>query len=531
MLRAVVTTFLETLTEREFDAPLLALLASQGFTDIHFIHGGFEFGKDVIAKRLDADGQTLRQYSIQSKAGDLGSADWRAVRPQLEECEYNTRAHPNFNANLPRVAVLVTTGILKGGAAVDAQEFKAACASRGLADFDVWDRITVVDWLCQDPSLGLANLSVQDDLVALLGSIARHQVTEPMLERHTRSWLEGAGGTRLARASIEAAILSQELRKAHRLDLAALLALHLFRAAWEPPATGTDVVRSATSDAALRLFILTATELLQQVEPLLDDPKKLARSVMNVGYVFTYPAVCSRLVETFSLLALVEPPPDLAERAISAVATLATHHPGTARPPSDQFAAAILPVTAVLVRTDVGAARAYLREVSQWLLDSHDVNKDGLGLGAIDEEERTQFERLVAGKTTFTSIEIRNSSHLAAVTLDALSIAEAAELYDVVLKNMNALRMVATGSRADEVHARWRRGGPNVYLHPRIDYPAWADRSAISEPAAGTARDSALLASVTRTRHYVGAFAELSRATAEDNPIDPGAGVTSDGID
>ncbi|MGB3764825.1 MAG: hypothetical protein WA966_16560, partial [Ornithinimicrobium sp.] len=332
--------------------------------------------------------------------------------------------------------------------------------------------------------------------------------------------LEGDVGKSLARASIEAAILSQELRKAHRLDLAALLALHLFRAAWEPPATETDGVRSGTSEAALRLFILTANELLLQVEPLLDDPKKLARTVMNVGYVFTYPAVCSRLLETFSLLVLVEPPADLAERAHSAVATLAAHHPGTARPPSDQFAAAILPVTAVLVRTDVGAARAFLREVSQWLLDSHDVNKDGLGLGAIDEEERTQFERLVAGKTTLTSIEMRNSSYLASVTLDALSIADSAELYDVVLKNMSALRMVATGSRADEVHARWRRGGPNVYLHPRIDYPAWADRSTVGGSTAGTARDSALLASVTRTRHYVEAFAELARATLENDAID-----------
>lgn len=516
MLRAVVTNFLETLTEREFDAPLLALLSAQGFTDIHFIHGGFEFGKDVIAKRLDDDGQTLRQYSIQSKAGDLGQSAWRAVRPQLEECEYNTRAHPSFNAELPRVAVLVTTGVLKGGAPVDAQEFKAACANRGLADFDVWDRITIVDWLCQNPSLGLAELSVQDDLVALLGTIARHQVTEPMLERHTRSWLTGdAADKRLARASIEAAMLSHELRKAHRLDLAALLALHLHRAAWEPTATEADALRPATSDAALRLFILTATELLEQVEPLLNDPKKLAHTVMDLGYVFTYPAVCSRLVEIFSLLALAEPPADIAARAISAVATLAAHHPGTARPPSDQFATAILPVTAVLTRTDVEAARAFLRKVSQWLLDSYDANKDGLGLGAIDEEERAQFERLVAGKTTNTSIDGRTSSYLAPVILDALWIAGAPELYDAVLKNMDALRIVATGFRADEAHARWRRGGPNVYAHPRIDYPTWADRPANSDPAAGTALDSVLLTSVARNRHYVGAFERLVDDTLE----------------
>jgi hypothetical protein len=135
-----------------------------------------------------------------------------------------------------------------------------------------------------------------------------------------------------------------------------------------PPVAEANAIRSATSDAALRLFVSTATELLDQVEPLLEDPKTLAHAVMDVGYVFTYPAVCGRLVETFSLLALTEPSSALGGRATVAVATLAANHPGTARPPSDQFAAAILPTTAVLARTDVKAARAFVRKVSQWLL-------------------------------------------------------------------------------------------------------------------------------------------------------------------
>jgi hypothetical protein len=519
MLRAVVTTFLENLTEREFDAPLLALLSSQGFTDIHFIHGGFEFGKDVIAKRLDADGATLRQYSIQSKAGDIGQSEWRAVRPQLDECEYNTRAHPSFDADLQRVAVLVTTGILKGSAPVDAQEFKAACEKRGLADFQVWDRDTLLEWLCQEPSLGLAELSAQDDLAALLGSIARHQVTEPMLERHTRAWLYGeATGRRLARASVEAAIVSHELRKARRLDLAALLALHLYRATWAPPTDESSAAHLATSNAALRLFISRATELLDRAEPLLNDHLALTREVMDSGYVFTYPAVCSRLVETFSLLALVEPPTEIRDRAIAAVVTLTSDHAGTARPPSDQFTAGILPAALALARTDNGVARAFLRKVSQWLLDCYDQTKDGLGLGAIDEDERTQFERLVAGKTTMTALEMRSTSYLASVTLDALWVIGAQELYEAVRKNISALRIVAIGSRADERQACWRRGGPNVHPHPRVDYPAWADRTTNATPAIGTALDAVLLASVSRNRHYVGAYEELLRGTAAEDP-------------
>jgi hypothetical protein len=52
MLRDVAAAFLNTVTEREFDAPLLALLGARGFHDVHFLHGGFEFGKDFVAKGL-----------------------------------------------------------------------------------------------------------------------------------------------------------------------------------------------------------------------------------------------------------------------------------------------------------------------------------------------------------------------------------------------------------------------------------------------------------------------------------------------
>jgi hypothetical protein len=134
-------------------------------------------------------------------------------------------------------------------------------------------------------------------------------------------------------------------------------------------------------------------------------------------------------------------------------------------------------------------------------------------------------------KTTFTSLDLRNSSYLTSAILDALFIADAAELYDAVLKNMDALRIVATGSRADESHARWRRGGPHVYPHPRIDYPTWANRPATIASAPGTAMDSVLLSAVTRTRHYVGAYEELIRATVKDDPAEQDPGAAGGGVE
>jgi hypothetical protein len=58
------------------------------------------------------------------------------VTPQLEEAIYNTRARPNVDETLPRVAVLATTGKLKGAAAVDSHEFRDALRRREpTADF------------------------------------------------------------------------------------------------------------------------------------------------------------------------------------------------------------------------------------------------------------------------------------------------------------------------------------------------------------------------------------------------------------
>jgi len=53
MIANVIGSYLDNLEEREFDAPFMSLLRGLRFTDIHFLHGPFEFGKDFIAKGYD----------------------------------------------------------------------------------------------------------------------------------------------------------------------------------------------------------------------------------------------------------------------------------------------------------------------------------------------------------------------------------------------------------------------------------------------------------------------------------------------
>jgi hypothetical protein len=145
MLEGVIEHYLRNVSEREFDSPLMALLSVRGYFDLHKIHGAYEFGKDFIAKR--SSGESVRQYSIQSKVGDLNLASWREVRAQVDEARYNTISHPSFDAALERTAILVTTGRLVGAAAADAQEYKKFLRSRGEIEFEVWDQDDLRQWL------------------------------------------------------------------------------------------------------------------------------------------------------------------------------------------------------------------------------------------------------------------------------------------------------------------------------------------------------------------------------------------------
>lgn len=63
MLDDAIDAYLECVDERAFDEPLLALLRSQGYSDLHLVHGPAEFGKDVIAKRHG------ERWVFQSKVG------------------------------------------------------------------------------------------------------------------------------------------------------------------------------------------------------------------------------------------------------------------------------------------------------------------------------------------------------------------------------------------------------------------------------------------------------------------------------
>jgi hypothetical protein len=498
-LHELASLFLERVSEREFDAALLALLVHNGFYDLHFTHGAFEFGKDVIAKKADQKTGAVSQYAIQSKGGDIGLSEWRGIRPQMLEAASNTLAHPNFDPNLPRIAVLATTGRLKGGAILEAQETKRNVAAGFDVEVQFWDNETFTDWLTLDPTLSLHNQS--SSFYDVLHSVQRGTITEPELEMYTRNWLPNPPEANdLHSATIELCILSEELRATGRVDLAALTSLHLLRGAWAHAEGGA---RPELGETAIGLFLEHAQNILKATQPLLDDPLSLARQAASTMGLLTYPVMTLRISEILALATLaVDLEPSLGDGwdvlPHEAVATLASSHPGTARPVSDDFGASVLIVTTALMRMDSALARRYTRQCAQWVLDRHDPEHAGLGLAGISEDARTATERLIGGSLTFTQVDRRTSSYLATVLLDLAVACQDAELLEAMRQNFDALEVVPCATRAEDKRAFWKRGGTAVIPVPRVHI----SRAIFSpEDEQLPVLDKLALLLVTRSRH------------------------------
>ena len=547
MLRDVVVGFLDTVTEREFDAPLLALLAARGFTGIHFLHGKYEFGKDVIAKGLKPlDGDTgtgdpatwvRHQYSIQSKAGDMGLPEWRAVRPQIDEARLDDLAHPDFDLGLPRAAVLLTTGRLTGGAPVEAGSYLQAELRRGRPGFETWDREHLLDWLVSSPEAGLAGTS-DGPILALAGAVDAGQITYADLERRARAWLPPVPGTltaateppaeitaRLRRAAIEAAVLGNRLRRHDRLDLAAFTALLLLRAGWCHSLYITpDPVpsRPSLAAAAIRMFVGYAEALLDQVEPVAKD----ARAMLNAASPFTfahasYPVACVRLAEILGLLGLLADgaAPDITaglsrqlDRIASAVQDLLTCQPGCAHPVSDGYAVSLIAPVLLTARRELEAARIFLAQAAVWIADRYDPKHGGIGLAGPNAGPNAEVAYLL-GAPFDNGPSPRPGSYIATVLTDLAAVLPgSATLYEDLVNEFLAVGADPQMLEADEIRAQWRPDGTGVTLIPRISYaePLPPDGSAAAHYAAPMPPvppwDALALTSVTRDRHLVAVF-------------------------
>ncbi len=524
MLDDAADAFLSSVTEREFDAPFVALLRAHGYSRIHLLHGTYEFGKDVIAQH----GDPLVQFAFQTKAGDIGLSEWMGkVRGQVDVLRNNDLAHPDYDVSLPRVGVLVLTGRLAGGAALEAQDYKEKADSSGSAGFEVWDKERLVELLVASPSAGLTGFS-DGPMLELLGRIDQGKVNEPRLERFSERWIGGSDGIGW-RAVLECAFIANRLRSTQRRDLACFAALCLLRAVWAS-AHGTEpppAIALEQADLTKTLFVSYAQELWNERSSELLDPRELIRD--DIGIAVTYPLQCSRLLEVLGMYGLTEYAED-SDAIAEWISAFFGGQPGATHPVSDRWAVSLLPALTLLARTDRARCSKPIENTVRWLGDRNDAG--GLGLAGPHAEPLEEIEYLLGSSLEHIDKPPRRHSYLAGMLLDFAALLEDGDLYDLVYNEIAALdiRPFVAIPRDDVSQYMATGHGIDVpintspkYLEYFADGSDWrmadhhddeVDRYYLGRN--GRLWDHLALSIVTRDRHWVAGL----RALVRSGPVD-----------
>ena len=473
MIADVIGSYLDNLEEREFDAPFMALLRGRRFTDIHFLHGPFEFGMDFIAKGYD--GGTFCQFAFQTKAGDLNRPAWDDCRGQIDLLRTSSLAHPAFDRQLPRRAVLVTTGRLVGGAALAAQQYSEHLKALREIDFTTWDRETLIQFIGDSPEVGLTGAST-GALLGVLGAIDQKQVHELGLEEFSRGWCTGTGAS-LYKAALEAAVIANRLRRQDRLDLACYVALCLIRASWtlnhgsEPP----DGVGLLVADTGRGLFRHYSLDLFSRCSDDVLDPLKLIHAHEPHSAHVTYPARCLRLAEILALLALLEQdegrPTHKVREFLSA---FLRSNPGASHPISDRWAVSLIPPVLVLRNSaPTEELTAVLQDVIRWVCDRYDSN--GLGLAGRYSSPDDEVNHLLGGPFQhILPLQRRSDSYIATVVLDLAAILRMKDVFELARNDFMAVGITLPVIEASDTRGQYLIGGEGLHINPNMEYSeAW----------------------------------------------------------
>ncbi len=514
MLSDVIERYLDSLEEREFDAPFIALLRSLGYWDIHFLHGGYEFGKDFIAKaRVDG---LESQFAFQTKAGDINRQAWDAARGQIDLLRTDAAAHPSFDSTLPRKAVFVTTGRFVGGAPIAAQNYRNHLASLGEITFTTWEKQDLIQLISSDPRVLLAS-DAQGAFLTLLGQIDEGKTSDPDIEGYSRRWLSSPKS--VYQLTIEAAVIAQRLRIAKRLDLACLTALSLLRATWTrshangPADSGAQLV----ADAAVQMFRQYAWDLFARCGEDMLDPIGFLRQHGSIASHVSYPVLCLRTVEFLGLLYLLDAPEDGPRKGELGkfIVLFIAANPGVAHPISDRWAVSLIPaVLTAAQRGETQTIRDLLRDVTKWVADRYDSNS--LGLAAADSSPREEVDHLLGDPFEHIQISRRSESYLATVILDLAAILGLGDSFGTARNEFLAVDLTPTMIESLDTTEQYTLRGDELSFTPNVEYAdAWTPqdgwkvaphhvraRSDYYLQRLGRYWDHLALSSVLRDRHF-----------------------------
>lgn len=382
MINLVVSQYLDSINdERDFDFPFMVLIHEMDFYDIHWTHGKWEYGKDFIAK-LDIDGETV-QYIFQSKAGDINLSKWRNdIAPQLQEAITNTLSHPNFDSELARQIVFVTTGDLQGGAINAAQNWNDDFVPNTLKarKVEFWCKPQLIKSIENYGLSGIHSTTAQGFADhanffgfysnCLLGKISTRQI-----ELYSHYWLDTSLpiSKRILRATVEAEIFARALLNNDKIFEAIICYLAAIRVIfhWSYEQASTvylDNLKQNFNLAMLRVQSLSENYL----EQIIKERSAHNQDLVSAGFggIFTYLVHLCRIFEIAGLAYFIYPSEEKQYNIFELVNELLKDEQGVGKIPSDRYAVSIIaPVLIAIHQGKIHVAQALIEKTANWLLE------------------------------------------------------------------------------------------------------------------------------------------------------------------
>ncbi len=450
MLRNVLGAYLDSVTERQLNLPLLLLFPAMGYYDVHFTHGAAEHGKDFIAKKVE-NGEVV-QYAFQSKIGDITQATWRnTILGQVLEALTTGISHANFDTSLPRMVVLITTGDLVGNAGNSVQSFKDDTVQRMPGrSLDFWGRSQLIERFERYGLAGAyrataAGFADYGQFFMLYGSAMQGRVSDREIEEHSRRWNDVSldRDKRLLLCALESEILAQqciaqgfhyEAIVAHLARLRTLCALaYTDDASYAPP---------LYTEAIARLHDLCAS-YLGEIRRLWRERRDLLTLIVTatnqgeyaVPPVMTYPIQCARIIDIAALAFFTTTEAERGETA-SFLEEFILAEPGCCHPPGNRYTVGIvLAILILLSRNRRESVRQALHHVTTWLCDRYE---QGVGLAGHEATEGVETMTLLA--YPFASVEVTESrsSLLATAMCDLAAFLGDGDLFGDIVNDIKA---------------------------------------------------------------------------------------------
>jgi hypothetical protein len=447
MLRNALEDYLDSIIEREFDYPLTSLLQAMGFYDIHFTHGGVEFGKDFIAKKME--NEIEYQYAIQSKKGDINQSGWRnEIKGQLDEAISLDLSHPQFDKDLPRKAILVTTGRLKGNAKIVSQEFKEKLkASKQIQDLIFWEKEQLIQFAEEFGLSGIHKNNAKGlkgfaEFYLTYSKAIEGNLSDREIEEFSRFWLDENLDykKRIFRATIEAEIIALKLIENGLIYEAITVYLSLARVVMQVTYENQDdfIIKIYREIVEKKILFLSK----QFFDELKADWENIGKSLLLLCSRFSsfpmlhYIVWCARILEVSSLYYFLTKSESEKTDIAYFLVDFSENEEGCGHIPSDRYSVSMVWVTLALL--DAGKRDEAIKLVNDSVVWLCNRVEEGFGLARYEADENTETNTLLGYPFDFIKIENNRSSFLATILSDLAAFIEDSEFYNNVVNDFEA---------------------------------------------------------------------------------------------